>query len=61
MTRCLYLSREKSLGAATVLLKRAVVATILAGFCWMVRERKIASQRIEREHASFMQMQFVVE
>lgn len=44
MARCLYLSRERSLRAATVLLKKAVVATVLAAFFWGVRER-------EREHA----------
>lgn len=36
LTRCIYISREKRLGPATLLLKRAVVATVLAATCWNV-------------------------
>lgn len=37
LARCIYVSREKGLDPARGLLKRAMVATALAGFCWMVR------------------------
>lgn len=36
LTRCICLSREKRLGPATFLLKRALVATALAALCWNV-------------------------
>lgn len=36
LARCIYVSREKGVGPATVLLKRAVVSTALASFFWGV-------------------------
>ncbi|CAN0408053.1 unnamed protein product, partial [Hapterophycus canaliculatus] len=34
LTRCICISRDKSLGPATLLLRRAMVATALAALCW---------------------------
>eukprot|EP00752_Nemacystus_decipiens_P008959 g7998.t1 len=35
LARCIYVSREKGVGPARGLLKRAMIATVVAGFCWM--------------------------
>lgn len=42
LSRCVYVSRDKRLSAAKVLLKRAFIATVLAAFFWMVRHRIVA-------------------
>lgn len=39
LARCIYVSREKGVGPATVLLKRAVISTALATFFWAVSEK----------------------
>lgn len=36
LARCIYVSREKGVDPATVLLKRAVISTALATFFWAV-------------------------
>ena len=36
LARCIYVSREKGVGPARGLLKRSMIATVLAGSCWMV-------------------------
>ncbi|CAM9395588.1 unnamed protein product [Scytosiphon promiscuus] len=36
LARCIYISREKPLGPATLLLRRALVAAALATLCWNI-------------------------
>lgn len=44
LARCTYVSREKGVGPARGLLKRAMVATALAGLCWMVSVTFVAER-----------------